>query len=594
MKAVYQRFAGVFLGLMIPVIGLAQVPSDPLKDLPGAARPAAHVPRDVFLYPELEPEPGRYIVPPVVDRPLGVLEGPRIRIDGIDLRGARDRPGQGFRVDDVWEIIERSRSERPDGHTIGELQNLANEITDFYRSAGFIVAQAFIPVQEVVDGVVTIQVLEGVLGKVIVEGGSRITAEQLARPFSGMLGEPLTNDEVETVMVRLTDYPGLTSFGVFQPGEVVGESDLVLKVQEEKGGDMKFSLNNHGSRFTGQYEAKATLGINNMFRNLDRLSLSLQQSFDPDLSQVRSFEYEGMFFKPQYRWSMGASQSDFEIEGTGRSSAQLSGFSRQAYLRVRNNYRRGRTHNAHVQFGIDRKTGKTLQSNRLLARDHLTVLTFEYGYDSLDTESESIDQLSAQFSIGLGHLLGAMKNYDDDRSSRRGASGEYAGGRFEKLSLNYTLLKTLSPTRSLLLRTQYQYTSDMLVGMEMFSLGGPNSVRAYPGSEATMDRGIFVSLEHIWNAPGFADKQSWFKSRKWGEVLAVSAYFDWAYGEKLNNLVSENRYASLKGWGLGAQLNVPGSFTSKLTAAWPTMNSKSPASNKRRPQVFFNFEAELF
>lgn len=572
-------------------IAHAQLPATILQQLPDAATPGGQVKRDEFLYPELEPEPGKYIVPPVVDRPLGDTEGPRIKIEAIELRGAVDRPEKGLLLDDVWKVIEEDRAANPDGHFIGQLQALANRITDLYREKGFIVAHAFVPVQTVEDGIVTIQVLEGVLGRILVEGHKIYKPEILSRPFGDMLGEPLHNVEVESALIRLTDYPGLTSFGVFQAGQEIGESDLVLKVQEEKSFDLVYSLNNHGSRFTGQYLSRTAMGINNMFGQADRFEAELEKSVDPGLATLLSFEYSQQIYKPQYRIEVGRENSDFGLDERKSGIEGITSEIRTAHLRFRNKFERGRLKNAYWMFGLERKTARTFQEGRRLARDHLAVFTLEYGFDALDIESQSFSNLVIKWDHGE-NAFGAMSN-NDEKGSRQTGDGDYVGSRFDKLSISYANLATLSATNSLLFRLAYQYTSKPLLGLEQFALGGPDSVRAYPISEVTMDRGFFLSAEHIWNAPGFADKPSPFGSRKWGEVLTVSQFADWAYGERLNRLDTEENFASYKGWGVAAQLAVPGSFTAKLTAAWPMMDSPIP-SNKRRPQIYASFETELF
>jgi hemolysin activation/secretion protein len=43
--------------------------------------------------------------------------------------------------------------------TIGQMQEVANAVTQYYRNAGFILAQAFIPAQEVSANTVTIEVI---------------------------------------------------------------------------------------------------------------------------------------------------------------------------------------------------------------------------------------------------------------------------------------------------------------------------------------------------------------------------------------------------------------------------------------------------
>lgn len=565
------------------------VPVDVMQQLPDAAKPFAK--QEEFLYPELEPEPGKYIVPPVVDRPLGVTEGPKIKIDAFELRGAVDRPEAGLKLDDIWAIIENDRKALPDGHSIGQLQELANKISQHYRLNGFIVAQAFIPVQTVEDGIVTIQVLEGILGRVMVEGNKKYTPELLAQPFEPLVGKPLVNQEVEGTLIRLSDMPGLTSFGVFQPGQEVGQSDLVIRVQEEKPMDVVYSFNNNGSRFTGQYENRIDIAFNNIFGQADILNLAYETHLDPDLKSVKSFDYEMQLLKPEYRLEFGMEYSDFDLDGRKSGVEGVFSETRLGHIRFRNKFERGRTLNQYWVVSFDRETARTFQDDNRLARDHLAIFSFEYGFDTLNIENQSFSNLAVKVSHGE-NCCGAT-GANDEKVSRRLEDGSYASSRFDKLSLTAAHLATLSPTRSLLLRAAYQYTEDPLLGLQQFSMGGADNVRAYPVAEATMDRGIFVSAEHFWNAPFITEKVSPFDGRKWGEVLTVSAFVDFAEGEKLEALENEEDYANFKGWGLGAQLLVPGAFSTKLTTAWPILESGSP-SNKRKPQVFLNFEAQVY
>ena len=62
-------------------------------------------------------------------------------------------------------------AERPEGFTVGRLQEVADDVTRYYRDKGLILAQAFVPVQTVDEGIVHIQIMEGVLGRVVTEVG---------------------------------------------------------------------------------------------------------------------------------------------------------------------------------------------------------------------------------------------------------------------------------------------------------------------------------------------------------------------------------------------------------------------------------------
>ena len=131
------------------------------------------------------------------------------------------------------------KAEREAGMTVGEMQQIAAAVTQYYRSAGYVLAQAFIPAQEVVDGEVVIEVLEGNLGNVIVEGNERYSDELLAKPFEDLIDAPVTASGIETAILTVSDYPGLTAFGVFQPGtdrqvgierEILGRRRIVVDV----------------------------------------------------------------------------------------------------------------------------------------------------------------------------------------------------------------------------------------------------------------------------------------------------------------------------------------------------------------------------
>ena len=50
------------------------------------------------------------------------------------------------------------------------MQEVADQVTIYYREKGLILAQAVVPIQTVDEGMVIIEVFEGRLGRVMVEG----------------------------------------------------------------------------------------------------------------------------------------------------------------------------------------------------------------------------------------------------------------------------------------------------------------------------------------------------------------------------------------------------------------------------------------
>jgi hemolysin activation/secretion protein len=232
------------LGILLWSCGLPLLAMDTLPDAlqPGALRPE--------LQPRTPPQPpalDALEIPPLVERPLSAEAGERIAVSRFQLVDARDLPEYGIFLADLEQLLEASRLEQPSGFTIGQLEAVTNRITNHYRSRGLILAKAVLPVQTVTNGVVAIQVIEGHLGRVLAEGNQLYARDTLARPFNDLKGQPVSQQQAESALLILTDFPGLAAFGMFQPGQRVGETDLMIRVPNEERFNFNLRLDNHGS-----------------------------------------------------------------------------------------------------------------------------------------------------------------------------------------------------------------------------------------------------------------------------------------------------------------------------------------------------------
>lgn len=597
----------------------AQAPAVPPAASPGGALPA--LPGETLPAP---PEAGAFPVPPAVERPLGVEEGERVFVKEFRIEGVKDRPGKGIVEDEIQRLVEELRVKRegleqvgddgftpaerdqikdfmrqvvdnPDldmkfdeyqalvdklrqerqqrraGLTVGQMQEIANAVTEYYRSAGFILAQAFIPAQEVVDGVVQIQVVEGRLGNVLAEGNERYSDETLAAPFEDLIDAPVTAGGTESAILTLTDYPGLSAFGVFRPGEEVGTSDLLLQVQDEDPWDASVRFDNHGTRFTGRNRLLGEFAWNNPTGGGDRLSGSALRTFRPRNSVFMSVDYEHPLFSPSTRGSIGASRNLFDV-GDQFKDIGITGETEEAHAKIRQTLIRGRQANAYASLQLTRKNNFTKQNGTLLAEDNLSYLEGRVSLDNIDPEAKAINQGSIGVFYGLGGFLGGMTGPNDSLipPSRQGKSGEFADNHWWKLEANYARLQKLNwANQSVLVRVEGQLSSSLLVSTEQYSIGGPANMRGYPIAEFLADSAIYGSLEWIVNAPFFAAEPSPFKNLSWGEVLRVSFFTDFASGDINDRLDEERPIGALGDFGLGVQLSVPGQFTARLQAARP-------------------------
>src|SRR3546814_6529034 len=91
--------------------------------------------------------------------------------------------------------------------------------------------------------------------------------------------------------------------------------------------------------------------------------------------------------------------------------------------------------------------------------------------------------------------------------------------------------------------------------MEQFALGGPDSVRAYPISDALGDHGYHVAVEYQVDAPGFGDKASPFGGRPWREVVQFELFADHGRVSSVGSAGSPGR--TFDGAGAGLRFHLP-------------------------------------
>jgi hemolysin activation/secretion protein len=119
--------------------------------------------------------------------------------------------------------------------TLGILTLHANEVTAVYASRGYFLARAFIPAQEIKDGVITLQVVEGKLGSIEVKGNEKNSSEQFVQRMESLRDEEVLNESaLERVLLELNSLMGVQVKSVLRPGELPGTTDLVLQVTEKR------------------------------------------------------------------------------------------------------------------------------------------------------------------------------------------------------------------------------------------------------------------------------------------------------------------------------------------------------------------------
>lgn len=381
--------------------------------------------------------------------------------------------------------------------TINQLYSAAQAIEAHYAVAGY-VAQATLPPQEVVNGIVRIEILEAAYAGVEfeVEPPARVRPEVVRRVFDAHVatGEPLRPAEFDLPNLLVNDLPGVAVTGAFAPGRNPGETVLLLNTFDAPLAFGQVSVDNSGSRATGTARALGQFAFNSPLGYGDLLRADLAKT---EGSQSFSGSYSLPLGAKGMRLTLNGSVLSYDVITPEMRDLDVSGTSLTRGVSISFPLRRSRDLN--VNLNVSHSVADLENSVR-----GDVVSDYRVGSSSIGLSGNWRDQLggNALTSFGFSFASGSAKG--------TGSSGALDNG-FDVLRLNLEREQYLSENTAVFLGFSGQYGTRGLDSSEQFSLGGPNAVRAFPVGEAGGPRGAVLNVElrhqfaDQWRVTGFYD-----------------------------------------------------------------------------------------
>ena len=151
--------------------------------------------------------------------------------------------------------------------TFAELQQAANAVAEAYRRHGWF-ARPQLPAQDLADGMVRINIIEGRLGAVRIDDDGKTLRTDRAMVTNTMTarqqpGDPLNIDALERSSSILNDTPGVAVATILAPGGDTGQTDAIVKVQDKPLLAGTAQLDNQGARSTGADKLTFSLALDN-------------------------------------------------------------------------------------------------------------------------------------------------------------------------------------------------------------------------------------------------------------------------------------------------------------------------------------------
>lgn len=377
-----------------------------------------------------------------------------------------------------------------------EIYRLRDSITKKYGDAGFGLSKAIVPQQRIqAEGIVQLQVIEGFIDDVIIEGATAVQQDYLAHAARKLKSErPLSAKTLERYLLLANDRFAIKVTSTLRQSEKTpGASTLILKVEPAPLIDGGASLDNRGTVAVGRTQFNGDLSLNGLFGRASRTMLGYAT-----VEQARELQY----------WSLNHTEI-ITNEGTSLVFGYTNSLSKPgtAALRSLNQqsksegwsvkavhpFIRTRQENLAAHIKYDQRDTESEAVSSTVSLDRIRSVRVGFSYDNAD-RYDGVNQALLEYSYGLTGL-GAGDNNSPLKSR--------ADGKFDYQKLNLTLSRSqeLSYFSPMLSRFSIyaaltgQYSPSGLLSTEECGIGGSQFGRAYDFSEILGDSCLAGSLE---------------------------------------------------------------------------------------------------
>ena len=373
--------------------------------------------------------------------------------------------------------------------TLNQLNAATRRITAYYRSQGFAVARALLPAQDITNGVVTVLIIEGRVSSSRLTNSSGLP-DALVASYLGAVkpGDVIRSSAIDRGLLLLQDTPGIAaSRATLQPGASVGTSELLVEVSPADRVTGSASLDNYGSRYTGEARLGASLNIANPLQIGDLISLNALTT-GAGLSFARvgyqlPVGSDGLKVGAAYfdvRYKLGQEFAALQARGTASSSTVFASYplirSQQKNLNATLSYEDKST--SDFVDSTATVTSKKLKITSLGVSGSLQDSWGGGGFNALD-----VSLIQGRLTIGSPAALALD------------AVSAQTSGSYSKLTWSASRLQRIINDTFLSMALNGQQAGKNLDSSEKFSLGGPTSIRAYPSSQLSGDEGYRGTVE---------------------------------------------------------------------------------------------------
>ena len=513
----------------------AQTPVPPVRPLIGDPTGRSGEPPPLFEeQPREVPAPSEILPPLPPPRPRDPSSLPQVRVFAREIRVV----GSAAFTPQQLAAVTAPYTNR--NVTAEDLEALRVALTRLYVDRGYVNSGAVLPDQQVTDGVITYQVVEGKLSGIQVEGNRWLRSSYYEKRFALAARPPLDVDSLQERIQLLLEDPRVARLNAeLKPGPSPGEALLDVHVEERFPLRLWLDFDNFETPSIGAQRAVATVEHQSLTGNADTLTLSYGRS--EGLNPLLDLRYAIPLTASDTTLAIGYRRNDVKVVEEPFDELEIRSDSRVYNVSLWQPVYRTPTTTVALELIGERSSLDTsvldipfsLEPGAVDGESVVTVLRFAQEY--VQRTRQEVIAARSRFSVGLDALDSTVHADDLPDSQFFAWLAQVQWVRWVDV-----LKSNGVPDAQFLLRSDLQLTNNPLLTLEQIALGGRYTVRGYPQNTLVRDNAFVASIE---------TRIPIVQNTRWADYVQIAPFFD--YGRGWNTDRSTPGPADISGVGIG-------------------------------------------
>jgi hemolysin activation/secretion protein len=478
---------------------------------------------------------------------------------------------------------------------------ISDQINLIYHNLGYITIQVTFPPQNIIDGDIRIEVLEGRVEQIILNKDKFTDEMQKFSAFGFMKNKNLNINDINQGISQMNQLPSNDAKMKVEPGEKVGYSKVIIDNKSKFPARARIGYDNLGNEFTGIRKTNFSGTLDNLLFLNDQINLTYNANLDDPSNEkdLRSFTSSISIPFSYNNFSYNYSRTTYRGQDYGSSGAVIvSGYSNSNNVAIDRVLLNNSEYRISAKVSLSTKeTASYINKNKTAGSERrLTIGGASLTISKYFKNGASL-YLRPEYSEGL-KLFDANKD-DAGLTTDMPKAQFHLYKLYGQISKRFQVPKIKIPI-SLSIEMDSQMSSDTLFGSEQFSVGGYNSVRGFREDYIAGDHGYYFRNKASFNlgqliVPSLlkkdqADSKNNFmiKSLNYLYKINMEPFYDYGYVKtKYNGDSGRLSGTGLKATFFGKYLDA------SLTYSWGLSRSNLiTSSDKENKMLYFTLSAK--